>query len=278
VVFNGVEYAGADEPLVSQELFDRAQEVFSLHDRDKVRERKRPLFLRGIVACGSCGSALSSMVAKGRSSYYPYFYCLGRFTGRTDCKEPYIAQEDLEAIVECVYRGLEPAKDEEDCLRAALEQEMADEVSFSDESLALAKKRHAKTEAELDRAVSAYLAGAMDMKLYKREQERLQTEIRTAETEIRRAEAVDSPYQQLLETALNCIRDANRRYVGADPYVKRLLNALVLKRIEIKGGKLVSVQLKPPFRGLFLLAGSNKGSLVGGPGFEPGASRSRSER
>jgi hypothetical protein len=173
---------------------------------------------------------------------------------------------------------LEPAKDEEDCLRAALEQEMADEVSFSDESLALAKKRHAKTEAELDRAVSAYLAGAMDMKLYKREQERLQTEIRTAETEIRRAEAVDSPYQQLLETALNCIRDANRRYVGADPYVKRLLNALVLKRIEIKGGKLVSVQLKPPFRGLFLLAGSNKGSLVGGPGFEPGASRSRSER
>lgn len=91
MVFNGVEYAGGHEPLVSQELFDRAQEVFSLHDRDKVRERKHPHFLRGIVACGSCGSALSSMVAKGRSAHYPYFYCLGRFTGRTDCKEPYIA-------------------------------------------------------------------------------------------------------------------------------------------------------------------------------------------
>jgi len=55
----------------------------------------------------------------------------------------------------------------------------------------------------LDRAVSAYLAGAMDLKLYKREQGRLQTEIRTAEAELRRAEAPDSPYQQLLETALN---------------------------------------------------------------------------
>ena len=164
VVFNGVEYAGAHEPLVSQELFDRAQEVFSLHDRDRVRERKHPHFLRGIVTCGSCGSALSSMVARGRSSYYSYFYCLGRFTGRTDCKEPYIAQEDLEAIVERVYRGLELAEDEEDCLRAALEQEMADEASFSAESLALARKRHARAEAELDRAVSAYLAGAMDMK------------------------------------------------------------------------------------------------------------------
>ncbi len=42
VVFNGVEYAGAHEPLVSLEWFDRTQVVFSLHDRDKVRERKAP--------------------------------------------------------------------------------------------------------------------------------------------------------------------------------------------------------------------------------------------
>jgi hypothetical protein len=213
---------------------------------------------------------MSSMVAKGRSAYYSYFYCLGRFAGRTDCKEPYIAQGDLEAIVERVYKGLMLTEDQEKCLREALEQELANEVTFNAESLALARKRHAKAETELDRAVAAYLAGAMDMKLYKREQERLKEEIRTAETEIKRAEATDSPYQQLLETALDCIRDANRRYVSADSYVKRLLNAQILQRIEIKDGQLVSVELKPPFHGLFLLAGSNKGSLVGEPGFEPG--------
>jgi hypothetical protein len=47
--------------------------------------------------------------------------------------------------------------------------------------VALARKRHAKAEAELDRAVAACLSGAMDMKLYRREQERLKDEIRTAE-------------------------------------------------------------------------------------------------
>ena len=65
------------------------------------------------------------------------------------------------------------------------------------------------------------------------------------------------------------MREANRRYVGADPHVKRLLNAQMLQRIEIKGGEVVSVELKPPFHGLFLLAGSNQGSLVGEGGFEP---------
>ena len=38
---------------------------------------------------------------------------------------------------------------------------------------------------------------------------------------------------------------------------------------EIKGGELAGVALKQPFAGLFLLASSNKGTLVGEAGFEP---------
>jgi hypothetical protein len=79
--------------------------------------------------------------------------------------------------------------------------------------------------------------------------------------EIRRAEAADSPYQPLLETALNCTGDGNRRYVGADPYVKRLLNDQLLERVEIKGGELVSVELKPPFHGLFIGRGHQPANI-----------------
>jgi len=42
-----------------------------------------------------------------------------------------------------------------------------------------------------------------------------------------------------------------------------------------KVGLLAGVELKLPYHGRFLLASSNKRCLVGGPGFEPGASRSR---
>ena len=64
-----------------------------------------------------------------------------------------------------------------------------------------------------------------------------------------------------------CADTAKRR----TPYVKRLWNRTLIERIEIKGGQLAGVGLKQPFAGLFLLASSNKGTLVGGPGFEPGA-------
>jgi hypothetical protein len=46
--------------------------------------------------------------------------------------------------------------------------------------------------------------------------------------------------------------------------VKRLWNRTLIERIEIKGGQVAGVALKQPFAILFLLASSNKGTLVGG--------------
>src|SRR5215471_5908129 len=47
------------------------------------------------------------------------------------------------------------------------------------------------------------------------------------------------------------------------PYLKRLWNQALLARIEVAGGRVVSVQLRPPFDAIFSWRGSNKGCLVG---------------
>jgi hypothetical protein len=114
--------------------------------------------------------------------------------------------------------------------------------------------------------------------LFKREQTRIAKEIDSAQAEIAEAKSTDSPYREMLETALSYMRDAQRGYAQADPSVKRLWNRTLIERITIKGGELSGVEMKQPYHGLFLLASSNKRCLVGGPGFEPGASRSRNLR
>ena len=128
----------------------------------------------------------------------------------------------------------------------------------------------------MEKLLQAYFADALPLDQFKREQTRIGAEIDGTRAELAKAEAADSPYQSMLETALSYIRDARSCYANADPYVKRLRTGL--ERIEIKGGQLAGVALKQPFAGLFLLASSNKGTLVGGPGFEPGVSRSRNLR
>jgi hypothetical protein len=168
--------------------------------------------------------------------------------------------------VEEQYRRLTLGPNDEARLRRALEQELADEVSFSAESLALARRRLARAEHEREKLLQAYFAEALPLDLFKREQNRIAKEIDLAQTEINRAEATDSPYGQLLETALGIIRDAREGYSAADPYVKRLWNRALMERIEITACQIARVELKEPFAGLFLCAGSNKASLVGHAG------------
>ena len=188
---------------------------------------------------------------------------------RTDCQEPYIPQDRLERIVEEVYGGLELSQQDENDLRTALERELAEEVSFSAEKLVMTQRRLARAEFEREKLLQAYFADALPLDQFKREQTRIAAEIDGARAELAKAEAADSPYQTMLETALSYIRDARSGYANADPYVKRLWNRTLIERIEIKGGQLAGVALKEPFAGLFLLASSNKGTLVGEAGFEP---------
>jgi site-specific DNA recombinase len=169
------------------------------------------------------------------------------------------------------YRRLNLGPNDEARLRRALEQELADEVSFSAESLASARRRLMRAEHEREKLLQAYFAEALPLDLFKREQYRIGTEIDLAQAEIKRAEATESPYGQLLETALGIIRDARKGYSAANPYVKRLWTRALMERIGIPPGQIARVELTEPFAGLFLCAGSNKGRLVGGPGFEPGA-------
>jgi site-specific DNA recombinase len=147
----------------------------------------------------------------------------------------------------------------------------AEEVSFSAEKLVMTQRRLARAEFEREKLLQAYFADALPLDQFKREQTRIAAEIDGARAELGKAEAANSPYQSMLETALSYIRDARSSYANADPYVKRLWNRTLIERIEIKGGQVAGVALKQPFAGLFLLASSNKGTLVGETGFEPAA-------
>src|SRR5215467_12002036 len=151
-------------------------------------------------------------------------------------------------------------------LRDALESELAEEATFTTESLSLARRRLARAEHEREKLLQAYFADALPLDMFKREQKRVTTEIGLAQAEIQRLQVADSPYQELLEFALSLIRDARHGYASASPYLKRLWNQALLARIEVAGGRVVYVQLRPPFDAIFSWRGSNKGCLVGGTG------------
>lgn len=67
---------GTHEPLVSMETHRKILE--RMEDGARAPQRKDLQLdfpLRGFVACGDCGSPLTSCWSKGRVSYHPYYLC-----------------------------------------------------------------------------------------------------------------------------------------------------------------------------------------------------------
>src|SRR5262249_33930872 len=60
--------------IVSEELFDRAQQQLA-QNRERVRhEPRHPYLLRGLLRCGRCGRRYNSTPSHGR----PFYRCAGR--------------------------------------------------------------------------------------------------------------------------------------------------------------------------------------------------------
>ena len=103
VTFIGKQYPGRHKPLVSQELFDRVQEMRALRSNN-TRDRVHFHYLKGgFLHCERCHRAgrRSRFVyteAKGKGGTYAYYLCRGRQDGH--CDMPYLPVSLVEDYVE----------------------------------------------------------------------------------------------------------------------------------------------------------------------------------
>jgi DNA invertase Pin-like site-specific DNA recombinase len=70
----GKRYQGIHEPLISQGLFNRVQEVLTDKGNRRTHQQKHHWAFQGLVSCGHCGCAFTAEVKKGR---YVYYHCTG---------------------------------------------------------------------------------------------------------------------------------------------------------------------------------------------------------
>ncbi len=90
-------YPGQHPALVSQELFDKAQELRRLlttNPRQRGATPARQYILSGLLRCDGCGS---TMRAQGGANGRQYYVCSGRLQHATDCRLPAVLADDVEA-------------------------------------------------------------------------------------------------------------------------------------------------------------------------------------
>ncbi len=92
---SGILYKGSHEPIITKELFDKAQSQLK---RDQIVRESKEFSFTKIFVCGKCGSGISAeekwkQLKSGGSNRYIYYSC-SRARDR-NCKNKYIREEEL---------------------------------------------------------------------------------------------------------------------------------------------------------------------------------------
>ncbi len=120
VEYEGIEYQGRHEALVSPELFERVQKVLDSHSGAGVRKRTHNHYLKGALWCARCEHRFIVQRAKGNGGEYFYFFCRGRQEGL--CDQPYVNVQRVEQAVLNHYATVSFSDEFKAAVRARLDE------------------------------------------------------------------------------------------------------------------------------------------------------------
>jgi site-specific DNA recombinase len=270
VTFRGEQYEGRHEPLVSQVLFDRVQEVLRLHGRSGERDRTHHHYLKGTLYCDSCGGRLCLTYAKGR---YLYFFCVGRQAKHPGCSQRYVLASEIEVAVGDFY-SMSVRLDEEDCrairegLRAVLEKRRKKAAPEA----AAARNQLKDLEQQRRRVARGLVDGSLPPDLAREEQDRIRTELDVAQRTIASAELGFAAIERPLLRALELVGQCDELYREGDSKVRRLSNQAFFRQLRLRDKEVEESELLEPWRSfhdtavvsqLRSAAGNRQSALVG---------------
>ena len=105
--------------------------------------------------------------------------------------------------------------------------------------------------------------------MLRREQERIGAELRATESRQGVLDASLDDWQDVMELALRFSTRCATGYRRGSDRTRKLFNAAVFERLDVKGGRLCHEQYRPPFDGVFTVSEFEYGTRVGREGFEP---------
>ena len=232
ISFQGVEYAGAHEPLVDEETWSQVRAVLDSH-RFGERERQHNHHLKTTVYCGLCGARL--LVQNTRNSkgdLYPYFICAKR--QRThDCPFRAVLIDVVEDRMVELYQTIQLSAADRTQIEHYLHDELAQIEGDKAKAVRSLTTRRTNIEDRRRRLLHAHYEGAIPLDLLKEEQAKLSTELGQIERQLTAYQADITEIHQRLTQALDLLEDCHRLYTAAPAHLKKLLNQVFFQRVLV---------------------------------------------
>ena len=232
--YNGVEYDGIHESLVTEENWDKVQMILASHINGE-RTMRHPHFLKSSIYCGYCGSRMIiDNTVKKNGAVYPYFTCGGKHSKRVpDCKMRYILTSIIEKKIEQIYQSISVPPELKMSIEVELQNIIVRERKKFDAELNGLRKEKEKLEHKRKKLLEAHYSDAIPLDLMRSEQKEIAKELAAIEHEITAHNTTFDEITRNLDAALELIEDCGATYMKADDHTKRLLNQAIFKKFKV---------------------------------------------
>ena len=246
IVFEGIEYPGRHEALVTEELFDKVQRILDSHTGAGARECTYNHYLKGTIWCARCQRRYIVQRVVGNGGEYFYFLCRGRQQGL--CDQPYIPIGIVEEAVARYYGDVLTLDPE--WLREV--REAVDAAVAADRGLSVElRDQYDKRLEVLDRKERYWLDLAAEENWPKDKLRECIDAVRQEAADLRnviqRADQRLEVGQQVLHEALALLSAPQAAYVCGNEIVKGALNRAFFAKIYVDAEKITGHELNEPF-------------------------------
>jgi site-specific DNA recombinase len=238
---NGKYFKGNYQPLISKEVFDKAQFVAE----NRLRPKAKRLFfpLRGFLKCENCGCMLTASLKKG----HHYYYCTN---GKRICDEhkTYLREKDLYLKTSKIFKKLYFSERKIELMYKASKEKLNLNADYSKSVLDTLQLSLESLKAKESTLLDTYLAQQITKELYDQKVLEITNDRTIIKKQIEEAEKRQPAFT--LEPVKKVFLDASvsaKQFLDGDDAKKRKIIENLLWNFSIKDKNIVNYQFKSPY-------------------------------
>ena len=239
--FRDVIYAGQHPPIISQELFDKAQLSFRKDNKPLYRDDHN-FALAGMMTCAKFGCAITAEIKKGK---YVYYHCTGG-KGKCEQKKIYINELDLMPQFDEAVKAVSLAQKHIDYIKQGLKESLADKKEFSEQMRSNLKAEESRIRHRLDKITNEYYDDLVDAKFYNEKRAQWNKDLDEIMIKLEALHNAEKKYYEEGVRIIETLKNAYTLYKQQTPTEQRKLLNYLLSNCKLEGRK-VSYDYNLPF-------------------------------
>ncbi len=234
-------YPHRHEPIISYELFQKAQEVRLGHNKKPFQYAAKPFIFRGMITCGDCGCLVSPELKKGK---YVYYSCTN---AKGICHRDYINETNFLNEVTHYFDEISLSEEVIQEITQYLKGIYESEGKFYQEQKARLRKEQDQIQQRISKMYDDRYDGKIDEIFFEKKLQEYKAREREIVQEMERHVNADESFHNTANMVLSLARRSREIFESSEVEEKRQLLNFVFQNLELRDKKL-SLTLREPFK------------------------------